>query len=94
MSRLLVEGGSRVHGAFLDGGLADRMALFIAPRILGDDAALPSPRAKVRCGSPTRSSLGAVSVRRLGGDVLVEGELPRPSGRTREAPCTLGETRG
>lgn len=37
--RLLVEGGAKVHGSFLDLGLADRAALFIAPKIVGDPAA-------------------------------------------------------
>ncbi len=32
---LLVEGGSTVHSAFLAAGLADRIILFIAPKILG-----------------------------------------------------------
>jgi diaminohydroxyphosphoribosylaminopyrimidine deaminase/5-amino-6-(5-phosphoribosylamino)uracil reductase len=33
---VLVEGGARVHGSLLDEGLADRAAVFIAPRIVGD----------------------------------------------------------
>jgi diaminohydroxyphosphoribosylaminopyrimidine deaminase/5-amino-6-(5-phosphoribosylamino)uracil reductase len=32
---VLVEGGSRVHGAFAQSGLADRMALFVTPKIVG-----------------------------------------------------------
>ena len=32
---LLVEGGGQVHGAFLEAGIADRIALFVAPKIAG-----------------------------------------------------------
>jgi diaminohydroxyphosphoribosylaminopyrimidine deaminase/5-amino-6-(5-phosphoribosylamino)uracil reductase len=32
---LLVEGGSQVHGAFVDGDLYDEVVLFVAPMIIG-----------------------------------------------------------
>ncbi len=32
---LLVEGGGQVHGAFLAAGLADELALFVAPKLIG-----------------------------------------------------------
>ncbi len=32
---VLVEGGSQVHGAFASSGLADRVALFISPKVIG-----------------------------------------------------------
>ena len=32
---LLVEGGATIHGAFIAAGLVDRVALFVAPRLLG-----------------------------------------------------------
>jgi diaminohydroxyphosphoribosylaminopyrimidine deaminase / 5-amino-6-(5-phosphoribosylamino)uracil reductase len=32
---LLVEGGAAIHGAFIDEGLVDGVALFLAPRLLG-----------------------------------------------------------
>ncbi|HWU25155.1 MAG TPA: bifunctional diaminohydroxyphosphoribosylaminopyrimidine deaminase/5-amino-6-(5-phosphoribosylamino)uracil reductase RibD [Rhizomicrobium sp.] len=35
ITRLLVEGGARVHAAFLDGGFADRLEIFHAPLLLG-----------------------------------------------------------
>jgi len=37
ITRLLVEGGSRVSGAFLRAGLIDRIAWFRAPRVIGGD---------------------------------------------------------
>jgi diaminohydroxyphosphoribosylaminopyrimidine deaminase/5-amino-6-(5-phosphoribosylamino)uracil reductase len=38
VTRLLVEGGARVHASFLSGGLVDRIEVFTAPIVLGDDA--------------------------------------------------------
>ncbi len=42
LRHVLVEGGSRLHGALLDAGLADAVHAFIAPRILGG-ATAPGP---------------------------------------------------
>ena len=40
-TRLLVEGGSKVLGGILRGGLADALRVFLAPRILGGAEGLP-----------------------------------------------------
>jgi len=75
--RLLVEGGSHVHGTFLDLGLADRAAIFIAPRILGDADAIP-----FAAGSGVESIADAwrlvrTHVRVFGSDWLVSGDFER-----------------
>jgi diaminohydroxyphosphoribosylaminopyrimidine deaminase/5-amino-6-(5-phosphoribosylamino)uracil reductase len=78
--RLLVEGGASVHGALLRAGLAQRAAVFVAPRVLGDPAAMPlasvGPLSRVDEGW----SLRDVEVTRLGHDVLFEGDLVRSRG--------------
>ena len=38
---VLVEGGSKTLGAFLQAGLADRLALFVSPKLLGAGGATP-----------------------------------------------------
>ncbi|MFI5306247.1 MAG: bifunctional diaminohydroxyphosphoribosylaminopyrimidine deaminase/5-amino-6-(5-phosphoribosylamino)uracil reductase RibD [Polyangiales bacterium] len=73
--RLLVEGGSRVHAAFLDQGLADRAAVFVAPRILGDAAAISLADGRPRARIAESLQLSHVRVRRFGDDVLIEGEI-------------------
>jgi diaminohydroxyphosphoribosylaminopyrimidine deaminase/5-amino-6-(5-phosphoribosylamino)uracil reductase len=73
--RLLVEGGGRVHGAFLEAGLADRAAIFVAPRILADAGALPLASGARKSRIDQAFELLAPSVHRLGPDVLIEGEL-------------------
>jgi diaminohydroxyphosphoribosylaminopyrimidine deaminase/5-amino-6-(5-phosphoribosylamino)uracil reductase len=73
--RLLVEGGGRVHGAFLDAGLADRAAIFVAPLILADAGALPLAAGKRKSRIDQALPLRSARVRRLGPDLLIEGEL-------------------
>ncbi len=41
VTRLLVEGGSELHGSFVSRGLADRLALYVAPRLIGGKGARP-----------------------------------------------------
>ena len=75
--RLLVEGGAHVHGTFVDLGLADRAAIFVAPRIVGDASAL-----SFVAGSGVESieqawRLAHTQVRVLGSDWLITGDFER-----------------
>ena len=75
--RLMVEGGAHVHGSFLDLGLADRAAIFIAPRIVGDAGAL-----SFAAGSGAESierawRLVRTEIQSLGPDWLVSGDFER-----------------
>jgi diaminohydroxyphosphoribosylaminopyrimidine deaminase/5-amino-6-(5-phosphoribosylamino)uracil reductase len=71
---LLVEGGPEVHGAFLEAGLVDRVAIFLAPLLLGGRAA---PSAVGGGGRALREALALddLSVRALGPDLLVEADV-------------------
>jgi diaminohydroxyphosphoribosylaminopyrimidine deaminase/5-amino-6-(5-phosphoribosylamino)uracil reductase len=73
--RLLVEGGSRVHGALLEAGLVDRVAVFVAPRILGDAAAVPLADRGRALSLAQACTLESLHVRRLGPDLLIEGAV-------------------
>jgi diaminohydroxyphosphoribosylaminopyrimidine deaminase/5-amino-6-(5-phosphoribosylamino)uracil reductase len=70
LTSVLVEGGARVHGAFLEAGLWDELRLFIAPRVAGDSAlswaAFEGP-AKMRDALKAR----IVSTAQVGDDILV-----------------------
>jgi diaminohydroxyphosphoribosylaminopyrimidine deaminase/5-amino-6-(5-phosphoribosylamino)uracil reductase len=71
---MLVEGGAEVHGAFLASGLVDRVAVFVAPLLLGGREATPAIGGPgVRLADALR--LADVSVRTVGPDLLVEGDV-------------------
>jgi diaminohydroxyphosphoribosylaminopyrimidine deaminase/5-amino-6-(5-phosphoribosylamino)uracil reductase len=90
---LLVEGGARVHGALLDAELVDRVAVFIAPCLLGDAHGLP-----LAAGQKPRTLADAFrlvepELLSLGDDVLVRGALAsagRPLQRGRAGRPTNG----
>lgn len=48
MTNIMVEGGGRVLGSFLESGLADEARVFVAPRLIGGENA-PGP---LRCPGP------------------------------------------
>jgi diaminohydroxyphosphoribosylaminopyrimidine deaminase/5-amino-6-(5-phosphoribosylamino)uracil reductase len=73
VGRVLVEGGARVHGAFLRDGLADQVSAFVAPLVLGGADAVGAV-----CGTGVDDVAQALRLhdttwRRVGTDVLVEG---------------------
>lgn len=71
---VLVEGGAEANGAFLDAGVVDRVALFIAPLLLGGRAATPTIGG---AGRELKSALrlGPLEVRHIGDDVLIEADV-------------------
>jgi diaminohydroxyphosphoribosylaminopyrimidine deaminase / 5-amino-6-(5-phosphoribosylamino)uracil reductase len=74
---LLVEGGARIHGAFLNERLADFAHLLYAPIFAGDGgvALVESFAARNRHSAP---KLTGVRLRKLGEDMLVSGKLIYP----------------
>jgi diaminohydroxyphosphoribosylaminopyrimidine deaminase / 5-amino-6-(5-phosphoribosylamino)uracil reductase len=75
VTSLLVEGGARVLGTFLDEDLIDEFYLFYAPKILGDPRGVPlvvgEPRPQMADALPAYD----LRVRRFGDDVLLCGRL-------------------
>jgi diaminohydroxyphosphoribosylaminopyrimidine deaminase/5-amino-6-(5-phosphoribosylamino)uracil reductase len=73
---LLVEGGGQVHGELLAAGLADEVALFFAPKLIGAGGVpLIAVDGPAKMADAWR--LGALSTRRLGDDILVVGDVLR-----------------
>jgi len=65
---VLLEGGATLGAAWLRAGLIDDLALFVAPRVLGDGLAWCAPFGATLADSPT----GRVrSLERIGGDSLL-----------------------
>jgi len=69
---LLVEGGSQIHGAFVAAGLVDSVALFLSPRLVGSGVPVVEGR-----GLDWRkpATLGPISVRALGEDLLLTADV-------------------
>jgi diaminohydroxyphosphoribosylaminopyrimidine deaminase/5-amino-6-(5-phosphoribosylamino)uracil reductase len=76
---VLVEGGAEVHGAFLDAGLIDRVAVFVAPRLMGGREAAPMTAG---AGLTLKHALrlGPLSTRSVGEDILIEADVHREQG--------------
>lgn len=72
VTHILVEGGAAVHASFLAAGLVDRVAVFVAPKIVGGDGL-----SWVGGSGPGRMAdalaLADVRVERVGDDVLFTG---------------------
>ncbi len=71
---VLVEGGAQVHGAFMKAGLADELALFIAPKVIGGDGlSWLAPLGVRQMGKAL--ALGALTTEKVGEDVLLTAVL-------------------
>jgi len=79
---LLVEGGGRVHGALIEAGLADRLALFVAPKLLGAGPRWASLAARASMDEAIR--IEGLTAEAIGDDVLVSGRLTPPPWEQRE----------
>jgi diaminohydroxyphosphoribosylaminopyrimidine deaminase/5-amino-6-(5-phosphoribosylamino)uracil reductase len=74
---VLLEAGAGLGGAFLDAGLVDRVAVFIAPMLLGG-AGAPGPTGGAGLGLGEAMRLTGLTVRPLGDDWLLEADVSRP----------------
>jgi diaminohydroxyphosphoribosylaminopyrimidine deaminase/5-amino-6-(5-phosphoribosylamino)uracil reductase len=78
VTSLLVEGGGEVQGAFLQAGLAQRIAFLYAPKILGSQDARPAVAGRRAGRWSDLLHLADVEWRALGPDLLVSARvLPR-----------------
>ncbi len=73
---VLVEGGGEVHAAFLDAALVDRVAMFVAPLLVGGRTAPPAVGGRGRALKDA-VRLGPLAVIALGDDLLIEADVLR-----------------
>jgi diaminohydroxyphosphoribosylaminopyrimidine deaminase/5-amino-6-(5-phosphoribosylamino)uracil reductase len=73
---VLVEGGGELAAGLLDAGLVDRVAFFVAPRLLGGRTA-PGPVGGVGRALKEALSVTGLSYRTIGEDLLIEGDVLR-----------------
>jgi diaminohydroxyphosphoribosylaminopyrimidine deaminase/5-amino-6-(5-phosphoribosylamino)uracil reductase len=77
MTNILVEGGGRVVGSFLDEGHVDAIEAFVAPVVEGGDHARSAVRGKGREFMGDSLRLRDVDISQVGGEVLIRGWLPQ-----------------
>jgi diaminohydroxyphosphoribosylaminopyrimidine deaminase/5-amino-6-(5-phosphoribosylamino)uracil reductase len=70
---VLIEGGAHLAGAALGAGIIDRVAFFVAPIVIG--AGTPAVEGLGFARVRDAIALGDLSVRRCGGDLLMEAEI-------------------
>jgi diaminohydroxyphosphoribosylaminopyrimidine deaminase / 5-amino-6-(5-phosphoribosylamino)uracil reductase len=73
ITSLLVEGGSEIHGSFLDAGLINKILLFFSPKLMGDREAVGIFGGHEKKTLKEALPLSELRVRRIGEDILVEG---------------------
>jgi diaminohydroxyphosphoribosylaminopyrimidine deaminase/5-amino-6-(5-phosphoribosylamino)uracil reductase len=75
LANVLIEGGGEVLGSALDAGIGDRVALFVAPRLLGGRTARPAFGGRGPGRLAESAEVRRVHLKRVGDDWLVEGRL-------------------
>jgi len=73
---VLAEGGAELGAGLLDAGLVDRVAFFVAPRLLGGRSA-PGPLGGVGRALKEAVNLTGLTYRPIGEDLLIEGDVAR-----------------
>ena len=75
VARVLIEGGGQVHTSFLESGLVDKVAVFLAPLIIGGEKAV-TPVAGTGAEKIVQAvKLKNVKFRTFADNVLMEGEI-------------------
>lgn len=77
---ILVEGGGRLAGAFLEAGVVDRIVAFAAPVLLGGTMA-PGALGGLGLALPEGVRVSDIAIRSVGQDWVVEGDVRRGSER-------------
>ena len=77
ITSVLVEGGSEVHGAFIDAGIGERVYAFIAPKIIGGANAIGPVGGAGKTDMAQALKLRDVECKQLGADFLITGRTER-----------------
>ncbi len=78
ITSLLIEGGAMVNWTALASGIADKVFLYYAPRILGGADSVPFAGGQGFRRMPDAPQIGNISIHRFGDDFAVEGYLRDP----------------
>ncbi len=81
ITSVLVEGGGQVNGAALTAGIVDKVAWFMAPKIIGGDGAPGPVRGDGIASLQNAIKLYDLSIEKLGEDIFVTGYTSERGGR-------------
>ncbi|MGB9745200.1 MAG: bifunctional diaminohydroxyphosphoribosylaminopyrimidine deaminase/5-amino-6-(5-phosphoribosylamino)uracil reductase RibD [Desulfurella sp.] len=70
---VLVEGGSRIHGSFLNANLYDKVHLFYAPKITGSYGAFNVIGSQAASDFSEVKNLKDYNCKKIGDDIIIEG---------------------
>ncbi len=77
LTNVLLEAGSGLMGSFFDQQLVDEVHVFVAPKIVGGQAAMSPVGGAGLSQMPQLASLSGLTVRRFEDDILIEGRVQR-----------------
>ena len=72
---ILVEGGGKIHGSFLEENLVNKVYAYIAPKLVGGDTAKTPVGGKGFEKMEEARKLKSVQMEQLGEDILITGYL-------------------
>ncbi|MDT8317904.1 MAG: bifunctional diaminohydroxyphosphoribosylaminopyrimidine deaminase/5-amino-6-(5-phosphoribosylamino)uracil reductase RibD [bacterium] len=75
ITSLLIEGGSEIHASALSEGIADKLAIFYAPKIIGGVSSIPVVGGKGADLLSDAIELDPLTTRKFGCDILIEGYI-------------------
>ncbi len=81
ITSVLIEGGGKVNGSALTAGIVDKVAWFLAPKIIGGDAAPGPVRGAGVAALKDATKLYDVVLEKLGEDTLMTGYTSEGGGR-------------
>ena len=76
IANVLIEGGATLLGSALKNKLVDKLMVFTAPKVLGDETAIGSVRGLRVSKIGQAVTLKRVTVERIGADILIAGYRP------------------
>lgn len=75
ITSLLIEGGSEIHASALREGIADKLAIFYAPKIIGGVSSIPVVGGRGAKSLSDAIELDRLTTRSFDSDILVEGYI-------------------
>lgn len=75
INSLLIEGGSEIHASALSEGIADKLAIFYAPKIIGGVSSIPVVGGKGADSLSDAIELDRLTTKKFGSDILIEGYI-------------------